>query len=143
MSITQFSIITENKVGKLAEIIKDLGYEGINIRGLAVNQSEANKREVMLVVNDPVKAERIFKENMFYYKKVPLIAIEIPDTPGSLFKIASLLADHNINIDYSYTLLCKREGAIVVFKVDDLEKSLDVLEINNINIVKEEELYLL
>lgn len=137
--ITQFSIIGENKTGELAETIRNLGYGGVNIRSISV-VDRGDVGEIRMVVNDVVKAERIFGEAGIFFKKESVIAIRMADRPGSLYKITNIMAENGINIDYIYPVLGSIYNACVIFKTKDLQKTIQLMEAHDIEIVDQESL---
>ena len=98
MGVTQFFINLKNIPGSLADISNRLGYAGINIRGITVNVKD-DESALYLVVNDPVGAERVFKEGGITYQEERVLAVELPDIPGSLAVCAKSLAEADINIE--------------------------------------------
>ena len=96
-TITQFSICGENKEGVLANIIQDLAYGGVNIRSIMI-LDRGDIGEIRLIVNDPIKAERIFKETNVEYKTESVLAVKMPDRPGALHQVATLMASNQIKL---------------------------------------------
>lgn len=136
-NIIQFSIHSENKEGVLADIISQLGYNGVNIRSVMIVDHDKSG-EIRLIVNDPIKAERIFKEENISFEKNSIIAVRMPDKPGSLHYVASILASNNINIDYVYPVLATTRNATVCFKTKDQEKTIQVLQDNGIAVTDQD-----
>jgi hypothetical protein len=129
--IIQFSISGENKEGVLANVIQDLAYGGVNIRSIII-VDRGEQGEIRIVTDDPVKTERIFKETGVPYEKESLIAVKMPDQPGALHRVASILASNSINIDYIYPLLATTQNATICFKTKDIKNTIDILEHNDI-----------
>ena len=60
-------------------------------------------------------------------------AVEIPDEPGGLAKVVSILASHGVNIEYTYAFMTRSHGkACVVFRVEDNEAAENILAQNGI-----------
>jgi len=60
-----------------------------------------------------------------------ILSAEIPDVPGGLLKaVAKPLADAGVNLKYCYAYIEQTGGdkAMVVLKVDDIEKAEQVLK---------------
>jgi hypothetical protein len=135
MKIKQISIFLENKKGRLAEVAKVLSAATINIRALALADT-ADFGILRLIVNDPDKALSALKDAGFVAQLTDVIAIEVEDKPGGLFRILDVFDKNNINIEYMYAFVEKRvENAIVIFKIDDHEKAHAALKTNGISIV--------
>ncbi|MCL5037508.1 MAG: ACT domain-containing protein [Chloroflexi bacterium] len=121
-SIIQFSAVLHNVPGTLSEITRELSYWGVNIKGISVVESE-DYSIMRFVVDDPVKAERILKEKSFDYKKTDVIAMRIPHEPGALSRVANLMGDKNINIQYLYLAVDITGNATLIVKFDKTESA--------------------
>ena len=136
-TISQVSIFIENTKGRLANVCGLLGDNNINIKALTI--AETPEFGILRVVlNDTEKAKKVLKENGFIAKIAPVVAVEVSDTPGGLAKALKVLADNDINLEYMYGFVEKAsEQALMVFKFDNIEKAIEVLQKNNISIVEE------
>ena len=140
MNVEQISIFLENKSGRLAEVMGVLYEAGINIRALYLADT-ADFGILRLIVNDTEKACKALKENGFTVEKTKVIAIEVPDKPGGLSIILNTIKDEGINVEYMYAFVEKSgENAIVIFRFDELERSIDVLRKAGVKIMEGEEL---
>ena len=140
MNVEQISIFLENKSGRLAEVMGVLYEAGINIRALYLADT-ADFGILRLIVNDTEKACTTLKENGFTVEKTKVIAIEVPDKPGGLSSILNTIKAEGINVEYMYAFVEKSgENAIVIFRFDELEKSIDVLRKAGVKIMEGEEL---
>jgi hypothetical protein len=140
MNVEQISIFLENKSGRLAEVMGVLYEAGINIRALYLADT-ADFGILRLIVNDTEKARKALKENGFTVEKTKVIAIEVPDKPGGLSIILNTIKDEGINVEYMYAFVEKSgENAIVIFRFDELEKSIEVLRKAGVKIMEGEEL---
>jgi hypothetical protein len=140
MMIKQLSVFIENKKGTLANLTGALVKNNLDIRAIAV--FDTNEFGIVrLVVDNPDKALEVLKKEGFIAKLSRVIAIEPEDTPGSLNNIFNILSEHDINIDYIYAFVMRlHELPYIAFKVDKLEKAVEVLTANGINVVNSEEI---
>ena len=126
--IKQISIFLENKKGRLAEVANALSGANINIRALSVADT-TDFGIVRLIVNDPDTAYRVLKEAGFTASVTQVIAIELPDRPGSLARVLNILKDEGINLEYVYAFIGKRgEFAINVLRVEQMPEALQALQ---------------
>jgi hypothetical protein len=140
MNVEQISIFLENKSGRLAEVTSVLSEAGINIRALYLADT-ADFGILRLIVNDIEKALQGLKDNGFTVVKSRVVAIEVPDRPGGLSKILNTIKDEGINVEYMYAFVEKSgENAIVIFRFDEIEKSVDILQKAGVKILEGEEL---
>ncbi len=136
-TINQLSIFIENTKGRLAEVCGLLGENNINIKALTI--AETPEFGILRVVLDDAEtAKKVLKENNFIATSAPVVAVEVSDTPGGLAKALKVLADNDINLEYMYGFVEKTsEQALMVFKFDNIEKAIEILQKNNISIVEE------
>jgi len=140
MNVEQISIFLENKSGRLAEVTSVLSEAGINIRALYLADT-ADFGILRLIVNDTEKSRQVLKDHGFTVEKTKVVAIEVPDRPGGLSNILNTIKEAGINVEYMYAFVEKSgENAIVIFRFDELEKSIDILRQAGIRIMGGEEL---
>ena len=140
MNVEQISIFLENKSGRLAEVTSVLSEAGINIRALYLADT-ADFGILRLIVNDTEKSRQVLKDHGFTVEKTKVVAIEVPDRPGGLSSILNTIKNEGINVEYMYAFVEKSgENAIVIFRFDELEKSIDILQQAGVRILGGEEL---
>lgn len=137
MIINQLSVFVENKRGRLAEITKVLMENQIDIRALSI----ADTKEfgiLRLIVNDPVKAALVLKEEGFTVSLTKVIGIGIEDKPGGLFRAMEILRDGEISVEYMYAFISRSEQtAYVILRVADNDKAIELLSQGGFAIVDE------
>ena len=132
MTINQISVFLENKSGRLADVTKALADSDINLRAMTIADT-ADFGILRLVVNNPEKAAQILEENGFTIRITKVIGIEIDDKPGGLHKIMELFKENGLNIEYLYASLeNKNKKAVVIFKVEDVDLGLKIIESNSL-----------
>jgi len=143
MNVEQISIFLENKSGRLAEVTGVLSEAGINIRALSLADT-ADFGILRLIVNDTEKARQVLRDNGFTVEKTRVVAIEVPDKPGGLATILDTIKDEGINVEYMYAFVQKSgQNAIVIFRFDELEKAITILQKVGVRILEGEDLYAL
>ena len=69
------------------------------------------------------------------------MAVSLEDKPGGLHKVLKILADNDIGVDYIYsTIKAKDDEAVIMIKVEDPQKAIDVLTSNGIKLFSMDEL---
>ncbi|HHT06491.1 MAG TPA: ACT domain-containing protein [Hydrogenispora sp.] len=141
MKVKQISVFLENKSGRLAQVTKILGANRINIRALAIADT-ADYGILRLIVNDPAKARAVLRAEGLTVRETEVIAVEVPDQPGGLGRVLQELDDKGINIEYMYAFVGKTaENAIVIFRVEETDRAVELLKNSQVKLLPESELY--
>ncbi|MBO8159309.1 ACT domain-containing protein [Thermosyntropha sp.] len=141
MMAKQISVFLENKAGRLAHVTRVLGEAGINIRALSIADT-SDFGILRLIVSDPDKAYEILKESGFTVSETEVIAVQVPDSPGGLAAVLEQMSEENLNIEYLYAFLGTSENnALVIFKVEDIEKARQAFTKRGIKFLDEKRLY--
>jgi len=137
MRIRQLSIFMENRSGRLAKITTTIGNAGINIRAMSLADT-SDFGILRLIVTDTDKARQALKEQGFTVKVSDVIAVAIPDIPGALGNLLSIIEREGLNVEYMYVVVEKKmEEAILILRFDDLDKAANVLLENDIQVIDE------
>ncbi|MGA2641864.1 MAG: ACT domain-containing protein [Spirochaetia bacterium] len=132
MSVKQISVFLENKKGRLAEVTKTLSHEKINIRALSLADT-ADFGVLRIIVDNPDRSLAVLKTRGFVAQVTEVIAVEVEDRPGGLSRILEVLDQDNVNVEYMYAYVEKsRENAIVICRIDDRERAIQILQKNDI-----------
>lgn len=118
MRITQISVFLSNSSGRLESLCKILADNNISISTITITETP-DCGIVRLIVENPEKAAALLSQNGFSSSLVEVLAIEVDDAPGSLYKILKKAAEAGLNVEYMYALtkpLAKRPVMIMMFK---------------------------
>jgi hypothetical protein len=129
--IKQVSVFAENKPGRLAAVTEKLYEKGINIRAFTIAEA-GDFGIIRMVVDKTDEAYRILKESGFTVSLTDVLGVEVKDEPGELYRIAKALGDENINIEYVYAFTFGGDKALIILRVDNIEKAIEVLERENV-----------
>ena len=141
MKVEQISIFIENKSGRLAEVARVLGEKGVNIRALSLADTSDFGILRLLVDNTDV-AQTTLKENGFTVNKTEVVAVEVPDDPGGLYNILQVLDDAEVNVEYMYAFVERNAGnAVIIFRFDEVDNAIAVLNGKGVSILSGEKLY--
>lgn len=141
MKIKQISVFLENKSGRLARVTEILGEKQVNIRALSIADT-SDFGILRLIVNDPQKAYKVLKAEGFTVSEAEVIAVEVADSPGGLANALRVLDEAKINVEYLYAFLEKSsEKALVVFRVEQVDKAITILGQKGINILQDKDVY--
>ena len=140
MLIKQMSVFVENTTGRLAQLTRVLGNDGIDIKASCIADT-VDFGILRCIVDDPEEATRVLKEHGFTASITEVIAVELEDRPGGFADVLEILAKETIGVNYIYSTIRSKEGAaIIVLKVEDPQKAIDVLLSNNVKLYKAHEL---
>ena len=135
MKVRQLSVFIENKAGRVSEVTDILGDVGVNIRGFSVSDT-AEYGILRLVVDRPDEAKAALKEHGFTVKGSDVICIKLADEPGALARVLKVVSDAGVNIEYVYSLI----STYVVVNVGDIDRSLQLLQGQPVQLVSQEEI---
>lgn len=139
MKVDQLAVFLENKSGRLAAITKALSDSSVNIRALSVADT-ADFGILRLIVDDTDKATRALRDEGFTVGRVDVIAAEVPDKPGGLARVLAVLHEAGINVEYMYAFVEKSsENAVLIFRFDDPDMAITILQNAGIRILTSEE----
>ena len=143
MKVEQISIFLENKSGRLAEVTRILGENGVNIRALSLADT-TDFGILRIIVNDTEKAKDVLKKNNFTVGKTEVIAVEVPDNPGGLAGILDILKSENLNVEYMYAFVERSgEDAVIIFRFDEIDRAIKVLGEKGVTVLPGEKVYAL
>jgi hypothetical protein len=125
---TQLAVFLANRPGALARVCDALANAGINIYALATSDT-VDHTVVRMMVSDPTKALMLLGDAGVLALETHVLTIETANQPGILAKIAELLADAEVNIDYTYLAAGRQaERGLIILRPSDVEKARRVLE---------------
>lgn len=141
MRVEQISVFLENKAGRLAEVARILAEAGINIRALSLADT-SDFGILRLIVNDNNKAKEALKQHGFTVGKTDVVAVEVEDRPGGLHRILDVLFKSNVNVEYMYAFVQQSgSNAVIIFRFDNLDEAVKVLQANGVPVIEGEKLY--
>jgi hypothetical protein len=136
MEIKQISVFLDNTAGRLGEVTRVLAEAGINIRAISIADT-ADFGILRLIVNNCDEALKALNKANFTTRISDVVAVEIEDTPGSLASVMDLFRKTMVNIEYLYASLEGKTGkAVVIFKMEDHAKGLQIIKENGLRLVE-------
>jgi hypothetical protein len=141
MQVEQISVFLENKPGVLEQVTGVLKEAGINIRTLTLADT-ADFGILRMIVNDVDTTARILMENGFRVSRTSVVGVEVPDRPGGLHGILSVLAGSGVNVEYMYAFVERNgENAVMIFRFDDPDRAIALLQESSLTVLPGEKLY--
>jgi hypothetical protein len=149
---TEIQLFLENVPGELGKLATLLGDEGINIDAMTIQDASAYVKElfkargkslkriapaasygsmqkdsadyalIRLLANNTDKAIDLLSKGGYVFDVMPVIALELDNTPGTLSKMARKFGEEGININYVYgSGLPGEKKSLFVFSPEDIE----------------------
>lgn len=124
--IIQFSVFTENHVGRLYDLTSVLKDHNVHIIAMTILDT-TDSAIVRLIVDDPDRARELMVNNDFPYTECDVLAVEIVDE-SKLKGVLAALLEAEINIHYVYSFLKRPEGrSALAISVEDAETAAQAL----------------
>ncbi len=140
MTVKQISVFVENKPGRLAEFTNVLRNNNIDMRALSMAETP-DFGILRVIVNDPFETACVLKDAGYIASITPVLAVKVADEPGSLFKILDILAEADINLEYTYAFLTReKDSAYIILRVEDNDKAAEVLSKNGVTLISQDKL---
>ena len=120
--VNQISIFAENQKGAVRAITRIFSDAGINIQSFVTNDS-AEFGIIRMLVSDADTAGTLLTAAGYQIKQTPVMAVGIPDEPGSLDRLLQKIESANINIDYLYTSFDRDSASpVIAIHADDMDE---------------------
>jgi hypothetical protein len=143
MKAEQISVFLENKAGRLAEVTGILSEANVNIRALALADT-SDFGVLRLIVDNNAKAVEALKNRGFTVGRTDVLAVEVEDRPGGLHRLLDLLNKDEINVEYMYAFVQHSgENAVMIFRFDNIDEAIRVLEEHNVKVINGSKVYTL
>lgn len=137
--IKQISLFAENKPGRLAKVAEKLKSAEINIRAFTIAES-GDFGIIRMVVDRSEAAHRVLHDAGFTVSETEVLGIEMEDLPGSMSRIAEVLGNANLNLDYAYAFITRAQKALLIVRVNEIKKAIQILQAQKIRLISMEEL---
>jgi hypothetical protein len=125
MKLRQLRFVLPNRVGLLSEVTTFLANGKINIEALCA-YGMGQQGVFMIVTDNNAKAKKILTRMGAEVTAEETVAVELPNKPGQLQKVAKKVSDSGVDISYVYGSPSKSRMT-VVFKTADDKKIMKAL----------------
>ena len=136
--VPQLSVFLQNRSGKLAAITRALSDSGVDIRALSIADT-TDFGILRMLVSDVAQARAALSRQNCIVSVNQVVVVAVPDEPGGLARVLTLMAAGNIDIEYMYSLIDRgKDDAYMVFRVSDEQGLLNLLAANGLSAVDAE-----
>jgi hypothetical protein len=124
--VKEISFTMANRVGLLSEVTTAMAKAKVNITAICAYAME-NSATFMLTTDSNAKAKKRLTPLGVTIEGKDIVAVEVPNKPGELQKVARKISDGGIDIEYMYATAGKGKTATCIFKTADDVKAIKVI----------------
>jgi hypothetical protein len=136
--VTQFSVFTPNRLGRLHDLIGLFGTHGMHVLALMVLDT-TDSAIIRMVVDDPDGARQLLLRENFPFTESKLVAVEANST--DLGRLMSALLEAELNVNYLYTFIPHPNGKSVIgLSIEDNELAEQALRRHQFTTLKQNDL---
>lgn len=135
MGLTQISVRLPDRPGELVRFTQMLHNNNFKIISITVSQIPGL---CLFIVDKPEDCISILKHKDYDVDSKEVIGVLLPHNPSSsveIEKVAEILADNGINIDFLYSSFIKKTNVMIIH-VSDIEKARKALLSNGVYLYK-------
>ncbi len=111
--VVQTQVLLPSRPGELEKLSRAIAEAKVNIHAVMVRDDVAGST-VRLVLDKPKEAREALEKRGIAVTESKLVAVLCPDQPGEFWRVSTVLAAKNANIQYSYTAPRPIDGKVVV-----------------------------
>jgi hypothetical protein len=135
-AVTQFSVFTPNRLGRLRDLISTLAAHGVHVLALTVLDT-TDSAIIRIVVDDPEGARGLLANHGFPYTESPVLAVEI-DSATDLSRLMAALLEAEVNINYLYSFIPHPQGkSILGLSMEDNEVAESILRRHQFRVLRQ------
>jgi len=121
------TIVSDDKVGLLADISYILGKAKVNIESINVDVV-GGKAVISLILSDDAKGKTVLEASGYTVNELNSIVLKLKDQPGELSKITNMLSKDGINIQNVHMLSRDGTSTIITLLVDKPKRAVSILK---------------
>lgn len=126
MTIKQVSVFLENKTGRINDLTRILGREGINMHAFSMAETP-DFGILRLIVSDVERTVEVLRAENFAVMLTDVVCIKCDNEAGALSSILEHLAEREIFIEYMYAFADGAQANVVI-RPNNLESCVDILK---------------
>jgi hypothetical protein len=141
MKLQQLSLFLENKPGALRAPCDALAAAGIDL--LTVSLADTAQYGVLrFIVRDPAAAQKVLSDAGMVARLTDVVTVEVDDKPGGLAAVLRPIEEAGLGVEYMYDFGAARKPgkAAIIFRFEDPDAALAVLQKAGVRVLAREEL---
>ncbi len=135
MSVQQISVFLESRPGHLRRVLDAFEDAGVNVRGYSASDT-GDYGIVRFIVDDPTRALSVLNTLGAAATATDVLCVRLDDVPGELARVMGIMADCDINVIYSYSLI----STYIALSVKDVSRAEQVLVDEPVELIGQNEL---
>ncbi|WP_300080632.1 hypothetical protein [Propioniciclava sp.] len=116
MILRQVSVFLENRNGQVAPVMAKLAEAGINLKAVALAESE-RFGILRLIVDDPDAAAALVRGMGITVQVVSVFAVRVAHRPGALAELLALFDGTDVSLRYLYTEFAAGDEAMLLMRL--------------------------
>ncbi len=134
--LNQLAVFVENHPGKLKEVTSRV--RGQNVEFYAFVCFDNPEFGIFrFICDEPEKMKRLLTSQGFVTKVGQVLAVTLTKELGGFDGLLGVLAEHDLNLNYTYPSFLRKNGLpVVIVNTDDLEKSEQVLRERGFHVIE-------
>ena len=137
-AVNLLAVFVENKPGQTARITKLLADADVNICWVTIANS-GSFGVMKFLVDKRDASVRALKDKGLMVSQLEVLAVEVPDKPGSLQAVADLLGRNNINLD-NCSGFVTHNRAVLLIEVHEVAQARAIFEQQGLRLLTQEEM---
>jgi len=135
-AVVQFSAFTQNRTGRLHDLIRALTAKNVHVLALTVLDTTENAI-IRFAVDDPDGARQILRAEGVAFTESPLVVVEL-ESAGELGRLMTALLEAEVNINYLYSFIPHPNGrSILGLNIEDTEIAEQILTRHQFNVLRQ------
>ena len=121
-TMQRIMIMVENRIGAIAQIAVTLADGGVNLDSIAT-ENEGQHGVVIITTDQTDHAPSILNQAGFKAVSDEAVLVQLPDQPGTLADLASVIKDASVNIRTFHIIERRGDYATAAITTDDQERA--------------------
>jgi hypothetical protein len=135
-AVKQFSVFTENRLGRLHDLSALLNSNHVDIVALTVLDT-TDSAIIRLVTDDPEKTRQLLRKHNLPFTESNLVVVEM-NSATEFNNLVTALLEAEININYLYSFIPHPHGkSILALNMEDSEMAEKVLQHHQFRLLRQ------
>jgi len=136
--VTQFSVFTPNRLGRLHELVRLLGAKNVHVLGLMILDT-TDCAVIRFVADDPEVARELLTAADFPFSQNSIVVVEV--NSSELARLMAALLEAELNINYLYSFIPHPQGrARMALSMEDNELAEQALAKQSFKVLRQADL---